>query len=83
MPRLGIVNVYELELGSQRPVSPIEDISSHQQGIYAFTDAQVNDFLVGIESSPVKRLGHMLWCYIMEALERAIQVQIGRMYKSE
>ncbi len=73
----------EAKLGTEAPVSPIVDVAGNQQGIDLFLEAEVGDVPVCFEGGTCQRVGHVGRDRTADALEGAVQVQVGRVDEAE
>ena len=73
----------EAQLGPQAPVRSVIDVAGDQQGIHLLLEAEIDDVPVGVEGGAAQGIGDVGGSLVADALERAVQVQIGRVDEAE
>ena len=73
---------HKLDLRHEAAIGAVEYVAGHEERINMTIDTKINHALVGIERGTPKDLRN-LRLRLTDALERAIEVKIGRMHKAK
>ena len=73
----------EPQLRPEAAVGAVVDVPRHQEGIDLLPDTQVDDALVSVKGGAAQLLGHIVRRLAPDPSKRAVQVQVGSVYKPQ